>query len=68
MRKIQLIPKALRKKRLSRWKRERKTAMELAQQRHNRIRAAAEARSDMHAKRNAERRERKAALKAGRGA
>lgn len=68
MRKIQLIPKAIPKKHLNRWKREQKAAMELAQQRHNRIRAAAEARSAMHAKRNAERRERKAALKAGRSA
>lgn len=68
MKKIQLIPKAIPKKHLNRWKREQKTAMELAQQRHSRIRAAAEARSAMHAKRNAERRERKAALKAGRGA
>lgn len=56
MKKIHLMPKALRKKHLSRWKREQKTAMELAQQRHSRIRAAAEARSAMHAKRNQMRR------------
>lgn len=68
MKKISLFPKVIRKKGLSRMKVQFEADREKAAAREAKIRKAAEARSDMHAKRNAERRERKAALEAGRGA
>ena len=68
MKKIRLLLRAIRKKGLSRMQLQVKADREKTAAREAKIRKAAEARSDMHAKRNAERRERKAALKAGRGA
>lgn len=68
MKKISLFPKVFRKKGLSRMKAQIEADRKKAAAREAKIRKAAEARSDMHAKRNSERRERKAALEAGRGA
>lgn len=68
MKKISLLSKIFRKKGLSRMKVQLEADREKAAARAKKIRKAAEARSDMHAKRNAERREREAALEAGRGA